>query len=51
MERIEKTVFISYRRTNFAWALAVYQDLTQHAYDVFLDYSGIAKHDVLSNCA
>jgi tetratricopeptide (TPR) repeat protein len=45
MERIEKTVFISYRRTNFAWALAVYQNLTHHGYDVFLDYSGIASGD------
>ena len=42
MERIEKTVFLSYRRTNISWALAVFQNLTQHGYDVFLDYSGIA---------
>ena len=28
MERIEKTVFISYRRTNFPWALAIFQDLS-----------------------
>jgi len=27
MERIEKTVFLSYRRTNFPWALAIFQDL------------------------
>jgi hypothetical protein len=43
MERIEKTVFLSYRRTNFHWALAVFQDLTQHGYDVFFDYTGIAE--------
>lgn len=41
MSRIEKTVFISYRRTNFYTALAVYQDLTQHGYDVFFDYQSI----------
>ncbi len=41
MGRIEKTVFISYRRTNFYTALAVYQDLTAHGYDVFFDYQSI----------
>src|SRR4051812_45333004 len=45
MERIEKTVFISYRRTNVPWALAVYQNLTNHGYDVFFDYTGIASGD------
>jgi Flp pilus assembly protein TadD len=45
MVRIEKTVFISYRRTNIPWALAIFQNLTQHGYDVFLDYSGIASGD------
>lgn len=45
MERVEKTVFISYRRTNVPWALAVWQDLTQHGYDVFFDYEGIASGD------
>src|ERR1700719_2928278 len=45
MERIEKTVFLSYRRTNIPWALAIFQNLTQHGYDVFLDYSGIASGD------
>ena len=38
MTRIEKTVFISYRRTNKPWALFVYQNLTMHGYDVFFDY-------------
>jgi acylphosphatase len=43
MGRIEKTVFISYRRTDESWGLAVFQDLTQHGYDVFIDYDGIAS--------
>ena len=38
---IEKTVFISYRRTNLPWALAIYQELTHHGYDVFFDYQSI----------
>ncbi len=41
MTRIEKTVFISYRRTNLPWALFVYQNLTMHGYDVFFDYQSI----------
>ena len=45
MPRIEKTVFISYRRTNAAWALAIYQNLTYHGYDVFYDFTGIASGD------
>jgi tetratricopeptide (TPR) repeat protein len=45
MDRIEKTVFLSYRRTNFPWALAIFKDLTQHGYDVFFDYNGIASGD------
>jgi TIR domain-containing protein/tetratricopeptide repeat protein len=43
MDRIEKTVFISYRRNDESWGLAVFQDLTQHGYDVFIDYDGIAS--------
>jgi hypothetical protein len=43
MARIEKTVFVSYRRTDEAWGLAIFQDLTQHGYDVFIDYEGIAS--------
>ena len=39
--RIEKTVFISYRRTNLPWALAIYQDLHHNGYDVFFDYLSI----------
>ncbi|MEP7363502.1 MAG: tetratricopeptide repeat protein [Acidobacteriota bacterium] len=45
MARIEKTVFISYRRTNAPWALAIYQNLRQHGYDVFFDYTGIDSGD------
>ena len=36
--RIEKTVFISYRRTNLPWALAIFQNLKSEGYDVFFDY-------------
>jgi tetratricopeptide (TPR) repeat protein len=43
MARVEKTVFISYRRTNIPWALAVYHHLTHHGFDVFFDYLGIAS--------
>lgn len=43
--RIEKTVFISYRRTNSAWALAIYQNLTANGYDVFFDYLNIPSGD------
>ncbi|HCB01910.1 MAG TPA: hypothetical protein DEP19_05955 [Anaerolineae bacterium] len=39
--RVEKTVFISYRRTNLPWALFIYQNLTMHGYDVFFDYQSI----------
>ena len=53
MERIDKTVFISYRRTNIPWALAIFQNLTHYGYDVFFDYNGIASGDferlILSN--
>lgn len=45
MGRIDKTVFLSYRRTNIAWALAIFQDLAQHGYDVFFDFKGIASGD------
>jgi hypothetical protein len=45
MQRVEKTAFISYRRTNLPWALAIFQDLTSNGYDVFFDYSGIAPGD------
>jgi tetratricopeptide (TPR) repeat protein len=43
--RIEKTVFICYRRANFYTALAVFKDLEAHGYDVFLDYRSISSGD------
>jgi Tfp pilus assembly protein PilF len=47
------TVFLSYRRTNVPWALAIHQSLTRRGYDVFLDYTGIGSGDfeqiILSN--
>ncbi|HCK65669.1 MAG TPA: hypothetical protein DHW49_05340 [Anaerolineae bacterium] len=45
MARIEKTVFISYRRTNFWTALAVYQNLHANGFDVFFDYKSIPSGD------
>ena len=45
MQRVEKTVFLSYRRTNFFHAIAIFQDLTHHGYDVFIDFKGIASGD------
>jgi len=44
-DRVEKTVFISYRRDDEFWALAVYQYLTYHDYDVFFDYTSVAAGD------
>lgn len=43
--RIEKTVFISYRRTNLPWALNIYQYLTNRDYDVFFDFESIDSGD------
>jgi DNA-binding beta-propeller fold protein YncE len=45
MTRPEKTVFISYRRTDISWALAVYQDLSANGFDVFFDYKSIYSGD------
>jgi tetratricopeptide (TPR) repeat protein len=45
MARIEKTVFISYRRSNAPWVLAISQNLTHDGYDVFFDYTGLASGD------
>ena len=45
MGRIENTVFISYRRTNSYLAKAVYDDLREHGFDVFIDYEGIHSGD------
>jgi TIR domain len=41
--RIEKTVFISYRRIAAPWAQSIFQDLTHNGYDVFFDFHGIAS--------
>lgn len=45
MARIEKTVFISYRRTDVYTALAVYERLKNQGYDVFFDYRSISSGD------
>src|SRR5512144_3096441 len=45
MASIEKTIFISYRRTDVYAALVVYQDLSRNGYDVFFDYSSISSGD------
>lgn len=45
MTQIDKRVFISYRRTNAPWALAIYQSLQHAGYDVFLDYTSIPSGD------
>jgi len=45
MPRVDKTVFISYRRDNFPWALAIFQSLNADGYDVFFDYLKIASGD------
>ena len=45
MKRIEKTVFLSYRRTNATWTLAIFQNLKHEGYDVFFDYSSIPSGD------
>ena len=45
MARIEKTVFISYRRKDISWALAVYQYLMSQKYDVFFDYTSLSGGD------
>ena len=36
-------MFISYRTTNRYGALAVYKDLTDHGFDVLIDYQGIGS--------
>jgi len=49
MLHVENTVFISYRRKDISWALAVYQYLTAHKYDVFFDYTSIPSGDFEQN--
>ena len=45
MDRVEKTVFISYRRANVPWVLAINQYLMHSGYDVFFDFQNIASGD------
>ena len=45
MGHIEKSVFISYRRTNAPWAISIYQDLTAHGYDAFHDLQSMGSGD------
>jgi len=45
MAHIDNTVFISYRRKDVSWALAVYQYLTSQKYDVFFDYTSNPSGD------
>jgi formylglycine-generating enzyme required for sulfatase activity len=45
MARIEKTVFISYRRTDVYTGLAVYENLRNRGYDVFFDYRSVSSGD------
>ena len=45
MGSLEKSVFISYRRTNLPWALAIYHHLRHHDYDVFFDYESLKSGD------
>ena len=45
MARIEKTVFICYRRTTVPWALAISQYLSSHGFDVFFDYASLDSGD------
>jgi hypothetical protein len=46
--RIENAVFLSYRRTNATWALAIFQNLTHNGFDVFFDFDGIGSGDFLN---
>lgn len=45
MATAQNTVFISYRRTNWSFALAVAQNLEAHGFDVFMDYKSIKSGD------
>lgn len=47
--QIQKTVFISYRRTNSFHALAVYQHLSSLGYDVFYDVDSLRGGDWLQS--
>lgn len=43
MRRVEKTVFLSYRRSDGGWALAVHYALKFRGYDVFFDFTGLGS--------
>ena len=43
--QVQKTVFISYRRTNIYMARAVYANLRANGYDAFLDYQSLESGD------
>jgi tetratricopeptide (TPR) repeat protein len=43
MAHVGKSVFISYRRTNLPWALAIFHHLSHNGYDVFIDFTDIAS--------
>jgi tetratricopeptide (TPR) repeat protein len=45
MPQIEKSVFISYRRTNIFHARATFQDLRANGYDAFMDYETMNAGD------
>lgn len=45
MTRTDKTVFISYRRTDWSAATLVFQYLSRHGFDVFIDFDGLASGD------
>lgn len=45
MAKIEKSIFISYRRTNIFHARATFQDLRANDYDVFMDYETMNAGD------
>ena len=42
---VQKTVFISYRRTNYYMAQSVYAKLRTNGYDAFLDYQSLDSGD------
>jgi hypothetical protein len=45
MGRVEKTVFLSYRRADQGWASAIFQNLTSHGFDVFFDFGSLPSGD------
>jgi hypothetical protein len=45
MQRIEKTVFISYRRSDLLGAQLISNDLTGNGFDVFFDLQGLRSGD------